>query len=81
MQIDEKRDSPVEPVWLYDDAPPQPGWYAVLVCYGPPEGLISGKAYWQGAAWNTSSPITSFAGPFATEDAAATWAEANNPEY
>ena len=34
--------------WDYDNDPTEDGWYAVLVCYDPQEGIFPMAAYWNG---------------------------------
>ena len=31
--------------------PEEPGWYPILVCYDPQEGLLPAAAYWDGDKW------------------------------
>lgn len=62
--------------WTWEDKPPVPGWYAVLYCWEPQEGVFTDAAYWNGQVWSQSLPIGGYAGPFADEAEARAWAAA-----
>ncbi len=37
--------------WNFEDKPTEIGWYPVLGCYDPEEGLLPFCAYFDGARW------------------------------
>lgn len=61
--------------------PITPGWHAILYCWdSAEEGVFDGAGYWNGG-WPHHVPITAFSShPFLTREAAASWAEKNNPD-
>jgi hypothetical protein len=72
--------------WLFDDQPDEPGWYAIIKCWDPEEGLFPDAARWDGARWldnrdrDVTAPISQHAGPFESEATAGKWADDNDPE-
>ena len=55
------------------------GWYAVVMCYDPAEGMFP-DCVMTPASWSTDRAIVGHAGPFPTEPDALRWAEAHDPE-
>jgi hypothetical protein len=48
-----------ERVWIDDERlPTKPGFYPVVLCWDPFEGLITSARYWDGKAWPAGSPVT-----------------------
>jgi hypothetical protein len=43
--------------WNYDNEPTVAGWYAVLVCYDPQEGIFPMGAWWNGATWQQKGVV------------------------
>jgi hypothetical protein len=64
--------------WNYDD-PEVVGWYAVLRCWEPQEGIFPGSSYWDGKGWYESA-VTAHSGPFPSEKEAEVWADEHDPE-
>lgn len=74
--------------WCYERMPPVTGWFAVLRCWDPEEGIFPGTAYaTEGRVeWPDSSGIlpdgsSGHAGPFATQEEAKKWAHDHDPDF
>jgi hypothetical protein len=50
----------VASTWNYSGKPSAKGWYAVLICWDAEEGEFPRAAYWDGAVWNTTGPVTAY---------------------
>ena len=38
--------------WDFFNKPGEQGWYAVLICYDPQEGVFPSAGYWDGQKWD-----------------------------
>jgi hypothetical protein len=38
--------------WEFTKEPAEPGWYAILICYDPREGIFPDAGYWDGTKWD-----------------------------
>ena len=72
--------------WCWDPMPAVDGWFAVIRCWEPEEGMFP-DAVWADkgkVAYPHDGGLTTdgsgYAGPFPTEAAAREWAEAHDPE-
>lgn len=65
--------------WTYERKPSSAGWYAILYCWEPEEGVFHGASCWDGKTWDQDLPISGFHGPHESEAAAAAWADAHDP--
>jgi hypothetical protein len=65
--------------WIYDGAPSEPGWYAVLVCYDSEEGAFPQGAYWDGYAWSWAA-VVAFGESRATKQLAKELAYEHDPD-
>lgn len=73
--------------WLkpgdFEQQPPTKiGWYALLICYEPEEGILDEVRYWNGARWDVDNPyyVDRSKEPFNNRSTAEMWAELNNPD-
>jgi hypothetical protein len=66
--------------WTDGNKPAEPGWYAVVQCWDPEEGLFPDAALWLGDKWAEKTAVVSHAGPFADRQAAEDWADEHDPE-
>ena len=65
--------------WEYMKNPNEPGWYAVLICYDPLEGISPGAGYWDGQKWNRKA-VLGFGEKCETEAEAEALAYENDPD-
>ena len=66
--------------WLEDD-PTEIGWYAVVYCFDPHEGMFPTANYWDGTAWRHRGPIILRSpNTFPDMTTASDWARAHDPE-
>jgi len=72
--------------WCWDPMPAVDGWFAVIRCWEPEEGMFPDAAWADNGkvAYPHDGGMTTdgsgHAGPFPTEAAAREWAEAHDPE-
>lgn len=65
--------------WKFLKDPSAAGWYAVLVCYDPQEGVFPAGAYWDGEKWSRKA-VHGFGEKCETEKEAEELAYANDPD-
>lgn len=72
--------------WCWDPMPAVDGWFAVILCWEPEEGMFA-DVVWADAgevAWPANSGMavdgSGHAGPFPTEAEAKAWADSHDPE-
>lgn len=65
--------------WNGMQDPKAPGWYAVLICYDPQEGIFPSAAYWDGEKWNRKA-VSGFGERRETEAEAEALAYENDPD-
>ena len=66
--------------WQYTGDPPSPGWYAVLVCYDPQEGVFPMGAEWDGSKWKQRF-VVGFGDRCETAKQAEELARDNDPDF
>lgn len=68
--------------WTWYEEPPGLGWYAILECWEPEEGMFPGATLVQSLplAGSHASGLVAHAGPFPTREAAEAWAQAHDPD-
>lgn len=70
--------------WVYEQNTGPTGWYAVLRCWDPREGIFPGAVWWyetEGGRWEGTGGVIGHAGPFVGRTAAEKWAYDNDPEF
>lgn len=65
--------------WEFKKDPTEPGWYAVLICYDPQEGISPDAGYWDGAKWDRRS-ISAHGDKCASKEQAKELAYAHDPD-
>ena len=65
--------------WEFLKDPSENGWYAVLICYDPQEGIFPSAAYWDGEKWSHKS-VSGFGVKCETEKEAEDLAYAHDPD-
>lgn len=86
MSIDDKENSIVSIDWVFGTKPSINGWYAILYCWEPEEGVFDDAARWNDGKWGDGSyytylPIFCYSSSsFATQLEAEDWAYDHNPE-
>ncbi len=65
--------------WEFTKDPTELGWYAVLICYDPREGILPDAAYWNGEKWDRKA-VSGFGGKCETEEVAKTLAYEHDPD-
>lgn len=63
--------------WLFldEEIPTEPGWYAVTRCWEPAEGVFPGACFYDGAKWSEASGLFQRSPKtFASEEKAERWA-------
>ena len=65
--------------WEFLKDPIEAGWYAVLICYDPREGIFPGAAHWDGKKWSRKS-VSGFGGKCDTEKEAEALAYEHDPD-
>lgn len=68
-------------IWDENDDPTETGWYAIEYCWDSEEGSFCGTSYWNMKEWDSSLPVTRFAGPFEDENSADIWVEQNDISF
>lgn len=62
------------------EPPREQGWYAVLICFDPQEGVFPGGAYWKGHEWGRKAVVMFGGDSLESEKAAEELAEQNGQE-
>lgn len=66
--------------WQFDGHPGIAGWYAVLICYDPEEGVFPSGAYWDGEKWVQKAVVGYMQPPQADLKAASFLAYKHDPD-
>jgi hypothetical protein len=66
--------------WVYEKDAAEIGWYAVLLCWDPEEGIIPSTNFWEGR-WQFHGPVIARSPtPLRSRDAAGEWADKHDPD-
>lgn len=68
--------------WSYEEKPNSNGYYAVLYCWDPHEGVFPGQSQFHDETWvwSSNASIVAFSGPYSSREIAFDLAQANDPD-